>query len=110
MSDVDLVCAKERYDQQSFDGLDDIPAEYKSVVEETLTTGKVIEPPQPEVRAPKAKRSRTKKEKTIDEENEELDAPKPKRGRKKRTVDEMDASEEEYVPKKTRSRRAAVDE
>ena len=105
ISEIDLEHAKQRYDEDSIDGLDNIPGEYKEVVVETFKTGKVVEPPQLEMPARKARKAGTKKEKLADGDSEDSDGPKPRR-----TVDRIDVSEEEYVPKKTRSRRAGADE
>ncbi|KAF2133702.1 zf-PARP-domain-containing protein [Dothidotthia symphoricarpi CBS 119687] len=60
MSEHDLEAAKEVSEQDSFDGIDDLPAEYNQVVLETFEKGEVVEPPAPEVEPPKTRRKKKK--------------------------------------------------
>lgn len=84
--------------EDSFDGIDTLPDEYKTVVLETLETGNVLEPPRPEV--PVAKPKKAKKEKKKEEEEEEIgdddsgnDGPRPKPKRKSKTVSKNKAED-----------------
>ncbi|KAH9878268.1 hypothetical protein J1614_003485 [Plenodomus biglobosus] len=128
MSAYDLRQAKQRFDDEddvdnTFDGIDALPVEYKQTVIDTLRTGKVIsEPPQTKPSAPlKPKETQARKQKRVkvtessikdDDGNEDegqVDEPKPKRTHKKRAREEMGKNEVEYVPRKTRSRQAKME-
>jgi hypothetical protein len=128
MSKFDLEAAQECYAQDTFGGIDALPEEYQKVVHETFEKGEVVEPPTLEV----PKKSRAKKVKTEDDEEDgESETPKPKgRSKKKinnnnkgetetpksmgsstkRTSEADDSSEPEYVPKKSRSRAVPMEE
>ncbi|KAJ4373084.1 hypothetical protein N0V83_003375 [Neocucurbitaria cava] len=134
MSEQDLASAQEHYHGNLFEGLDDIPVEYRQAVEETFKKGQVVKPPELAL-APtpaKSRKPRTKKAIVISDDDDEMtedqkpkksrakkkgdagdeeeEAPKLKRNRKKRAIEEVDVSEEEYVPKKTRSRQTPMQE
>ncbi|KAH7412269.1 hypothetical protein DE146DRAFT_751396 [Phaeosphaeria sp. MPI-PUGE-AT-0046c] len=137
ISKFDLDAVQELFEEDSFDGIDTLPNEFETVVIETLETGKVVEPPKPEVPAAKPKRAKKKKvadddseigeskprpkrktkaagkKKAEDDSNSEGTSetqPRPKCKGKKRPSEELDdSSEPEYVPKKTRSRAAPVE-
>lgn len=128
MSAYDLGQAKQRFDDEddadnTFDGIDALPVEYKQTVIGTLRTGKVIgEPPRTEPSVPpKPKETQARRQKgvkvgepSIKDEDEvedagQVDTPKPKSTRKKRAREETDRDEVGYVPRKTRSRQAKME-
>jgi hypothetical protein len=60
------------------DGMEELPEGHKTVVNETLEKGKVIEPPEPPAPALKAKKTRKTKKKTSDDDSD-TDTPTTKR-------------------------------
>lgn len=108
MSKFDLEQAKQRFDENTLDGIDEIPVEHKQVVFDTFKTGEIVQPPKLEAEVPaKAKKSRAKK-KVIDDEDEE-EAPKPKRTRKKHSAKDSAASDgKDEAPRQKRARKIRV--
>ncbi|ORX96593.1 hypothetical protein BCR34DRAFT_607580 [Clohesyomyces aquaticus] len=121
----DLQEVKTRMDEDSFEGLNSLPEQYKTVVMDSIEQGKATEPTVLENVAPKAKRAKKFKptnngfEHFFDEEDEEVkkansqfdeNAVKPEtasaapvkqpKGRKKRVVEEVDTVRAEVAPSK----------
>ncbi|KAF2020122.1 zf-PARP-domain-containing protein [Aaosphaeria arxii CBS 175.79] len=83
----DIDGAKERFEQDSFDGLSDLPEEHKEVVLDSFEQGKAINPPAPPTPPAKKPKSKARKRKVdlsepSEEETEEALPPKKKRVRK----------------------------
>lgn len=114
MSDYDLQTIQEHHEQDMFEVTSSLSEEYQEVVYKTLETGQLVEPPPMQPPAVKAKKTRAKKRKVADEdEDSEVEAPKPKRSRKKHVLEEFIESEDEsmLIPasQKTRSRQPVAE-
>lgn len=111
ISTYDLEHVKERVDDNDgeLDGFSTLPMQFQEVVQETLTTGQVVEPPEPEVTIAKSLKSRKKKDLLNDEEARDEEECRVQRNRKKRLADDTDGEEEKHVQKKTRTRGTRAD-
>jgi hypothetical protein len=74
MSKYDIEAIQQRHNEDTFDGLQQLPEDHQAVAIETLEKGEAIEPPKQPPPAVKQKKSKKKVE-----EDSEADAPKPKR-------------------------------
>lgn len=105
ISKIDLDAAKERYKEETLDGIDELSEELKNVILETFATGEVVETPKVEPAPPK-KRAKPKVEKSGDDEKTKKPAAKKKKKKnKKRVSSDSDLeSEPEYIPRKSKRR------
>jgi hypothetical protein len=112
ISQYDLTSAKECYDEDTLEGIDELPKDYRNAVLETFGTGEIVVPPMPEENTmKKAKKPRAPRKKKADADGEEdsvneTATPKPN-SRKKRTAAKVDTASEndEPAPKKKRGGR-----
>jgi hypothetical protein len=101
MSAYDLNAAKERMEEDAFDGIDQLPDEFKTTVLDSFKQGEALEPPVLEaIKETKTRKPRTKKAKVDTTE----DAAEPTIAGVKRPADEDEAAGEDVVPKKKRGR------